>query len=258
MDLTPELDFAVAAAHDAGGLLLERFTGDAVATRSKERRQEVVTQADLAAEALLLERIRAEWPEDGVLAEESGASATRSGRRWCVDPLDGTANYASGAPHWAVAVALLDDEDRALLAVTHDPLRGETFTATAMQPARLNGERIAVADVAAVEDALIADNLPYRARRPGGLRTRMQSSRGLRETGSMALDFAWVARGRFHAAAHARNERLWDYAGGELLVIAAGGAVATLPADPGLAFAGPPALVAALLESPVRMEQPWP
>jgi myo-inositol-1(or 4)-monophosphatase len=256
VDLSTELEFAAAAARDAGAALLERFTGDAVATRSKERRQEVVTQADVAAEALLLERIRAEWPEDGVLAEESGASPERSGRRWCVDPLDGTANYASGAPHWAVTVALLDDADRAVLAVTHDPLRGETFTATVTQPARLNGERIAVAEVAAVEDAVIADNLPYRARRPGWLRTRMESSRGLRETGSMALDLAWVARGRFHAAAHGRNERLWDYAGGELLVVAAGGSVVTAPEDPALAFAGPPALVAALVKSPVRMEQP--
>jgi myo-inositol-1(or 4)-monophosphatase len=258
VDLSRELDVAVAAVAEAGDALLARFTGQTVATRSKERRQEVVTDADLAAERILLERIRGAFPDDGVLSEESGAAGARSPRRWYVDPLDGTANFAAGVPHWAIALALVDG-DRPLLAVTHDPVRGETFTALAGEGARLGGEPLSVADTDAIEDALIADNLPYRSRN-GGLRARMERSRGLRETGSMALDLAWVARGRFHAAAHGRTARPWDYVGGELLVRCAGGEVATLSGDPALALAGPPALVAALAGRPmlVRTEGPWP
>jgi myo-inositol-1(or 4)-monophosphatase len=244
MDLTTELKIAGKAAVEAGAVLTDHFLSGALNTRSKSRRQDVVTDADVAAEKVVLDTLRAAWPDDAVLAEESGAQEGSTGRRWCIDPLDGTANFASGVPHWAVAIALVVDEVPTL-AVTYDPSRDELFSAVRGAPAHLDGFEIEVSATDAVEDALIAVNLPYDVRSRPSVLARTARSRGLRETGSMALDLAWIAAGRFHLGAHAHNGNLWDYAGGELLVESAGGAVTEMTGFPGMVLVGGPRLLSA-------------
>jgi myo-inositol-1(or 4)-monophosphatase len=237
MDLTAELKTASKTAVEAGSVLTDHFLSGALNTRSKSRRQDVVTDADVAAEKVVLDALLGEWPGDAVLAEESGERDGSSGRRWCVDPLDGTANFASGVPHWAVAIALQVDGET-VLAVTYDPSRDELFTAVRGGPARLEGFAMGVAPAEAVEDALIALNLPYDIRHDDAVHARTSRARGLRETGSMALDLAWIAAGRFHLGAHAHNGNLWDYAGGELLVECAGGRVSPMVGFPGMVLVG--------------------
>ncbi|MFG1949915.1 inositol monophosphatase family protein [Micromonospora sp. NPDC048830] len=248
MDLSAELRLASDIALRAGAVLVEHFDAGTLNTRSKSRRQDVVTDADIAAEKVLVDALAAAYPEDAILAEESGNRDGGSGRRWCIDPLDGTANFAAGIPHWAVALSLLIG-DRPVLAVTFDPSRDELFTALYDGPAQLDGWKIGIAATSAVQDALVALNLPYAARTDPRIARRMHSSRGLRETGSMALDLAWVATGRLQLAAHEHNGKLWDYAGGELLVTRAGGAVEPLAGFPGLVLAGGRELVASFHES---------
>lgn len=242
MGLTDELAVASDAAVRAGAVLTEFFTSGALNTRSKDRRQDVVTDADLASEKLLVETLIQRWPDDAVLAEESGSHHGSSGRRWCIDPLDGTANFASGVPHWAVALCLLE-EDRPVLSVTYDASRDELFTATRQLPARLDGWDLRLSGVDAVEDALVAMNLPYAARVDPVIDPVTRRTRGLRESGSMALDLAWVAAGRLQLALHEHNGKLWDYAGGEFLVERAGGVSAPVPGRPDLVAVGAAAVV---------------
>jgi myo-inositol-1(or 4)-monophosphatase len=244
MDLKEELAAASDAAVQAGAVLTDYFTSGALNTRSKGRRQDVVTDADLAAEKLLVQALTGRWPDDAVLAEESGSHHGTSGRQWCIDPLDGTANFASGVPHWAVAICLLD-HGLPVLSVTYDPSRDELFTATRETSTKLDGWDARVARAEHLEDALVAMNLPYQARTEPAIEEATRRSRGLRESGSMALDLAWVAAGRMHLAAHEHNANLWDYAGGEFLIERAGGVVTMLGRFPHLAVAGGSAAVAA-------------
>jgi len=236
---------AIEACHRAGSLLVEFFSRGGIETQSKDKLQDVVTQADFEAERLILDLLAESWPEDGFLAEESGRSTGPGARVWCVDPLDGTANFAAGYPHWAVAIALLEGEEP-VLAVTHDPLRAETFVA---HGASLESPGGGLRTVLRVEDALVADNRPYPHREPiHPLELLLRRTRGRRESGSMALDFAWLATGRLDAVAYERSDRLWDYIGGELLVGCAGGAVGIADSERDIAVAACPELTEILCE----------
>ena len=127
MQSAPVLEFAIATAHAAGELLLE-YRGRDLEISTKSSAFDLVTSADRAAEALILERVRERYPQHGVLAEESGLAQTGSGAlQWVIDPLDGTTNFAHGIPHFCVSIAL-EDARGTLLGVVHDPVRGETFS----------------------------------------------------------------------------------------------------------------------------------
>ena len=95
-----------------------RATGD-LGTRAKTSVSDVVTEADLAAEALVVERLDAERPEDGLLGEEGTSREGTSGRRWVIDPVDGTYNFATGSDYWCSAIALAEGDDVLLGAVAH-------------------------------------------------------------------------------------------------------------------------------------------
>jgi len=99
--------FISACLKDAGQVLLEHFARGCPA-QLKENQSSVVTAADLASEELIVARIRARFPDDGIIAEESGCQPGRSGRTWVIDPLDGTSNFAASLPWFGVMIALLD------------------------------------------------------------------------------------------------------------------------------------------------------
>ncbi|MBS1678936.1 MAG: inositol monophosphatase [Actinobacteria bacterium] len=237
--LSDDLAAAITIAEAAGELLRERFLAGVDKPNFKGSRRDVVTAADVDAERLILGALAERRPEDSVLAEESGSTDRGSDRVWCVDPLDGTTNFAAGVPHFAVALCLaVGGEPR--LAVTHDPLRGETGAVELGGPTLLNGGPVSVRRPEHLEDAVIADNLPLDNAGGGPGRRPLEPARGLRESGSMALDLLWVAAGRFDAMAYRRSERLWDYLGGELLVLGAGGAVRETEPERHFALAGHP------------------
>jgi len=242
LDLEAEIRTATDAARTAGRLLREYFEKGEVTTRSKAVRQDVVTQADLESEAAIVGQLQDAWPEDGFLAEESGRSVGSSSRVWCVDPLDGTANFAAGYPHWSVAIALLEQEVP-VLAVTFDPLRDEIFVAQENKQPTLPADAAGIRALTRVEDALVADNRPYEHREPEHrLEMLFRRSRGRRESGSMALDFAWLAAGRLDVMSYERSERLWDYIGGELMATEAGAEVRIADQDFNVAVAACPEL----------------
>jgi myo-inositol-1(or 4)-monophosphatase len=202
----------------------------------------MVSAADRDAEALIHGELREHRPDDGLLGEEGGRERAESGRRWVVDPLDGTTNFLYGYPVWAVSVAL-EDADGGLVGVVFDPVRGELFSAQRGQGARLNGEPLRMREGGTLETALVATGFGYDPERRGKQAQVMERVlpriRDIRRAGAASLDLCWLAAGRSDAY-YERGLHAWDWAAARLIVSEAGGAVADLTGDPhGLAAAGP-------------------
>ncbi|MCC6191480.1 MAG: inositol monophosphatase [Anaerolineales bacterium] len=235
------LTLAIVAAREAGALLREGF---GQATRVEHKGAiDLVTDYDRQAEALILARLRAAFPEHAINAEESGRTAG-SAREWLVDPLDGTTNFAHGFPQFAVSLALTE-HGRLTVGVVYDPLRDELFAARSGQGATLNGAAIRVSAVRSLDQALLTTGFPYdiRTNPRNNLAefTRFQlRCQAVRRPGAAALDCAWVAAGRADGYWELRVSP-WDVAAGALIAREAGGRV-TSPAG-GDDFLGQDAIV---------------
>ena len=234
----------------AGELLLERYDGPAHGVESKSSATDLVSDADRVSEAAVKDLLATERPEDGLLAEEGSAHESASGRRWVIDPLDGTINYLYRLPTWCVSVAL-EDEQGGVVAVVHDPLRAETFTAERGRGARLNGHEIHVSGEERPERALIATGFGYspdvRAAQAEVVSRVLPRFRDIRRAGAAALDLAYLAAGRLDGY-YERGLKPWDWAASRLLVTEAGGAVAELGGEPAGLAAASPGLLPKLLE----------
>jgi myo-inositol-1(or 4)-monophosphatase len=240
--LSADLELAERAARAAGAALMERFGGPASGLGHKTSDTDLVSDADRAAEEVIRELLEAERPDDGLIAEEGSRQEAASGRRWVVDPLDGTVNFLYGIPHWAVSIAL-EDGGGSSVGVVHDPVRDETFRASRGGGGELNGRPIRVRERSELARAMIATGFSYQEDRraaqaevAGRLLPRV---RDIRRAGAAALDLAWLAAGRLDGY-YERGLSPWDWAAGRLLVTEAGGAVEELPGEPmGLVAAHP-------------------
>jgi myo-inositol-1(or 4)-monophosphatase len=195
----------------------------------------MVSDADRDAESAIQEILLGERPGDALIAEEGAHSEGRgSGRRWVVDPLDGTTNFLYGLPAWAVSVAL-EDTDGAAVGVVHDPVRDEIFTASRGDGARLNGDPIRVSEPEGLGAALVATGFGYDAERRRAQAERLVAVlphiRDIRRAGAAALDLCWVAAGRLDGY-YERGLKPWDWAAGSILVSEAGGALRELDGEP--------------------------
>ncbi len=233
----------------AGELLLGRYGGPVRGLDRKSSRTDMVSDADRDAEALVQGMLARERPDDGLLAEEGSRSGGASGRRWVVDPLDGTTNFLYGFPSWAVSIALENSAGAGLAGVVHDPLRAETFTAVRGQGARLGDARLELAPGTGLESALIATGFSYEAehrRDQAELLTRvLPRVRDIRRAGAAALDLCWVAAGRVDGF-YERGLQRWDWAAASLVVSEAGGVVAPLDGEPAGLMAARPGIAEAL------------
>jgi myo-inositol-1(or 4)-monophosphatase len=240
-----DLELALRAARIAGDLLLERFGGPARGVERKSSRTDLVSDADREAEAAIEEVLLGERPEDGLLAEEGAHSEGASGRRWVVDPLDGTTNYLYGIPAWAVSVALEDDSG-ALVGVVLDPVRGEAFTAIRGEGAWLGEAQLAIDPSERLDTALVATGFGYDAQRRAEqaqlLAAVLPRVRDIRRAGAAALDLCSVAAGRVDAY-YERGLQPWDWAAGRLIAAEAGAVVRELAGEPAGLVAAPPALI---------------
>ena len=223
-------DLVVRAAREE---LLPRF---AEVHRSIKADGSVVTAADTAMQARMQAELAREWPQYGFLGEEmSEEDQARllhegGGGLWCLDPLDGTSNYASGIPYFAVSLALMV-AGRSVLGLVFDPVRDECFMAErargawlrdaplAPQPARPALRRcIAGVDFKRLKGVLAArlgEDPPYGSQR---------------NFGASSLDWCWLAAGRLHLYLHG-GQKLWDYAAGSLILEEAGGLAQTLEGE---------------------------
>jgi fructose-1,6-bisphosphatase/inositol monophosphatase family enzyme len=225
-----DVAFARDIAQRAGLILLERY--ERVGQIDHKSAKDVVTEVDHLSEDLILGAIRDRFPGDGILAEESGEhrgvddSAARSlahGRTWVIDPLDGTVNYANGLPHFCVSVGLVVDGRPAAGAV-HDPMRAETFSATADGPAMLNGTVIHASVKDRLDDYVIAMALGGRSVTSRARAVR-RAVRVARNMGSAALAMAYVGRGRFDGYVQSGGMSAWDIAAAGLIAERAGAVV---------------------------------
>jgi myo-inositol-1(or 4)-monophosphatase len=216
----------------------------------KSSETDVVSDADREAERSIADMLRAERPRDGVLGEEGAAVTGDGGRRWLVDPLDGTTNYLYGYPAWSVSVAL-EDDGGGRVGVVHDPGRGETFRAARGAGAEMNGTPIGVRDHDRLETALVATGFGYqaelRAAQARELVRILPRVRDLRRGGSAALDLSWLACGRLDGYFE-RGLNPWDWGAGRLIVTEAGGTVCELEGEPAGLVAAGPALIERLFE----------
>jgi myo-inositol-1(or 4)-monophosphatase len=220
-DLSHEMAVASEAARVAGAIqrqLYERL--DSIELKTEK---DVVTEADPRSEAAILETITRAFPEDGFLAEESGASGKRgveAHRLWVIDPLDGTINYANGIPFFAVSIGLVI-EGVPVLGVVHDPMRNEFFTAASGIGAYLDGNPIRCADKERMVDTVV-----YLEESPNeGLGRAMhyrRRTRVVRAMGSTALGIAYLANGRFDAFVQDQGLSTWDVCAAGVIAIEAG------------------------------------
>ncbi len=222
------LNFAIETARDAGQVLLEKFGRKINITMKGDIN--LVTEADLASEALIIERIKSYYPKHSILAEEAGNAVVMGGEntwKWIIDPLDGTTNYAHGYPCFCVTLALEHDGE-VVLGVTFDPTRNELFAAERGRGASLNNKPIRVSETEEIGNALICTGFPYdfkdREDFARHLTQFLLRSRGVRRDGSAAIDLAYVACGRFDGFWE-EGLNAWDVAAGVLLIEEAGGQV---------------------------------
>lgn len=231
-DGTPLHDFIAGMARQAGALLLTYFRSGPLDSAAKGP-WDLVTEADRASEALILEAIRARFPDHDVLGEESGRSGTAARRLWLVDPLDGTVNFSRGLPTWGICIALAVDGE-VQYGAFYDPLHDELFYAERGKGATLNGRPLRTSGLADLSQALVFCSLAQGYQQE---LTRRNVQRlwdhvmRLRMIGSVGSALAAIAAGRMDAAIEVRGGA-WDHAAGGLLVREAGGSTSTLEGRP--------------------------
>jgi myo-inositol-1(or 4)-monophosphatase len=220
-------------AAEAGRLLLGAY--GKVEAREKGP-SDLVTDADLASQRLIAERLGRAFPDHTLLAEEEGVRPDPGKPwRWIVDPLDGTINFAHGFPYWSVSIAL-EHAGTLVVGVVHNPLTGDTYSAGHGRGAALNGRPIRVSGADRLGASLIATALPTDIREDVDLqmayfRRFSIGTHSVRRTGSSALNLALVASGGFEVC-YATVMNPWDAAAGVVLVREAGGSVTNLEGGP--------------------------
>ena len=228
-DLSILKQIIISAARDE---LLPRF---ADVQRNTKMDGSFVTEADLAVQARITKELQQRYPDTALLGEEMTADEQaellhNSESLWCLDPLDGTSNFAVGTPYYAISLALIE-RGVATLGIVYDPNRDECFVGIRGQGAFLNDEPLTVkaVDLPLSQCTALIDfkRLPPRlamdlvAQRPYASQ---------RSYGSVALDWCWMAASRFHVYLHGASN-IWDYAAGLLIFNEAGGYSSTLEGD---------------------------
>jgi len=223
-----ELAFTIDLARRAGAILTASYEKlDRIDYKSK---RDVVTNADYASERLVIDAIKARFPGDAILAEESGEHAgvlrddgSHNGRTWVIDPLDGTVNYANGIPYYCVSMGLVVD-DVPTVGVVFDPARADMYSATVDGPATLDGEPITTSTKETLSDYVVSLAVIGR----GGLARERKIApliRIHRRMGSAALALVYVANGRFDAFVQNGGLSPWDVAAAGLIVERSGAVV---------------------------------
>ena len=226
-DVKKITEFAINFVSQAGHILLNHFE-QGMEVKRKSSEIDLVTEADLASERFIVERIRSRYPEHGILSEEEIGEMEFSEYLWIIDPLDGTINYTHGFPVFCVTVALQYKNDL-VLGVTYDPIRDETFTAMKNLGAFLNGNPLKVSKAGRLVESLIATGFPYQRATSADnnlaeFNRVLPKVQGVRRGGSAALDLAYVAAGRLDGYWESHLSS-WDWAAGFLMVQEAGGKV---------------------------------
>jgi myo-inositol-1(or 4)-monophosphatase len=226
----PALNIAVNAARQAGAVILRAFEHlDTIRIETKGR-NDFVSEIDKKAEQTIISTLRRSFPDDAILAEESGVREAGEGNEyeWIIDPLDGTTNFLHGFPQFSISIAR-SHRGQLQHGLVFDPLRDEMFTASRGRGAQLNQTRLRVSKARELGQSLLGTGFPYRENDDvdgylAMFKAMMTRTAGIRRPGSAALDLAYVAAGRLDGFWEA-NLQPWDMAAGCLLIREAGGLV---------------------------------
>lgn len=195
----------------------------------------LLTEADLAADKRIQQSLLENWPEISFLSEEMKLAQQEellqsADQLWCLDPLDGTSNFAAGVPLFASSLALIKNGE-VVIGITYDPVRDEMFSAVKGQGAYLNGKRLQCRDSGFSLDKAIAI-VDLKRLKPTLAKQLMLNApyKSQRNLGTCVIEWAWMAANRGHAYLHG-GMKLWDLAAGTLILSEAGGYAATLEGE---------------------------
>lgn len=215
-------------ATEAGAAELKRFFNGSFAISNKEGVNNLVTEADHAAEKAIMAVIQNDYPDHFILSEESGEHIMDSTYKWIIDPIDGTVNFANGIPICCVSIGL-EQAGKMIMGAVYNPIMNEFFFAQKGFGATLNNERIHVSDKTEVIKSCLVTGFPYTyLDEPNGpiqvFEKLIRKGVPVRRLGSAAIDLCWVAAGRFDGF-YEHKLQAWDSAAGFLMVEEAGGKV---------------------------------
>ena len=228
-----EMETARSAATEAGRILKELYGN--ISSINKKGKIDLVTEADLASEKAVIDVVSHDFPDDMILAEESGETGRKSGRMWIVDPLDGTTNFAHSFPFFGVSIALQVKNEIAA-GVVFNPVLDEFFEAEKGKGAFLNKNEIRVSDKVSMKDSLIGTGFPYDVYEDpepvlNYLKKVIVEAQGIRRAGAAAVDLCYVAAGRLDGFWE-QGLKPWDTAAGSLIVQEAGGLISDFNGNP--------------------------
>lgn len=223
--MQPNLDFIIQLCQDAGDIIMEGFGKKQIIEYKGP--VDLVTEYDRKSEDFIVDKILSEFPGSYIVAEESGLKIGTEDKRWYIDPIDGTSNYARGLPIFCVSIAYEQNGER-MLAAVYDPNRDELFTAERGRGAFLNGEPIHVTDTSEMIKSLLVTGFPHDLDQENNnirefLRI-IRSAQSVRRLGSAVLDQLYVACGRLDGYWEVGISP-WDIAAGTLIIEEAGGVV---------------------------------
>src|SRR6202044_3285287 len=227
------LKVALEAAHEAGAVVLAEHSRPQKISYKGD--VDLVTETDKRSEALIVGRLRREFPEHRIVAEEGSSGAAAASRyEWHVDPLDGTTNFAHGYPCFAVSIGLLKDGEP-IVGVVLNPVTNELFSAACGEGAYLNQKLIHVSSVNRLAESLVSTGFPTH-KRTDNLNIHYYweftlRSHGVRRDGAASLDLCSVACGRFETFWEF-GLKSWDTAAGMLIVTEAGGKFSDRAGEP--------------------------
>ena len=221
-------------ARTAASKILPHWNDSPVASRTKTSALDLVTDADIDSEVFILGEIKKAFPQDSLVAEETLSSDDMIGYTWAIDPLDGTSNFVQRIGHWCISIGLLYDGVSVAGAI-YDPLLDQLFAAAKGHGATCNGSRLErrAVDLSRSTWAIgLSDTLPRSHLYEWNELIRPKVGR-TRAMGSLALDLAWTAAGRFDAFYYDCKLRPWDYGAGEVMCREMGLEVLHLQETPG-------------------------
>ena len=211
--ISPHLNIMIKASEKASKVLIRDFGEIEKLQVSKKGPSDFVTNADLKTEKMIIEELKKAKPKYSILSEEKGTEKNKDKKTWIVDPIDGTINFLHGVPHFAISIALRD-ENEIIAGLIYDPIKDEMFYAEKNNGAFYNNQRIRVSKKNIFSECLFVT----------GGKIESDYDFSFRKSGSAALDLAYVASGRYDGYFQ-KNLNIWDIAAGSIILKEAGGLI---------------------------------
>ena len=211
--ISPHLNIMIKTCEKASKVLIRDFGEIENLQVSKKGPSDFVTNADLKTERIIIDELKKAKPNYSILSEEKGTEKNKDKKTWIVDPIDGTINFLHGVPHFAISIALRD-ENEIVAGLIYDPIKNEMFYAEKNNGAFFNNQRIRVSKKNNLSECLFVT----------GGEVELNYDFSFRKSGSAALDLAYVAAGRYDGYFQ-KNLKIWDIAAGIIILKEAGGLI---------------------------------